>query len=147
MRQSLVAVILILAGSAAAQAGPREDALRVVDAWTRAFSASDIEAMVGLYDPDASFVGTGSRAVVTRPEGIRAYFERGFLTDRPRAAKVDGVSVTVLSDTAAVVTGLDTVSNTRAGTVISRSGRVTFVVAKRGSDWKIVHFHRSAMPG
>ena len=25
--------------------------------------------------------------------------------------------------------------------------RVTFVVAKRGPEWKIVHFHRSAMPG
>jgi hypothetical protein len=23
---------------------------------------------------------------------------------------------------------------------------VTFIVAKRGPDWKIVHFHRSAIP-
>lgn len=25
-------------------------------------------------------------------------------------------------------------------------GRVTFVIAKRGADWQIVQFHRSAMP-
>jgi hypothetical protein len=29
---------------------------------------------------------------------------------------------------------------------LSAVGRVTFVVAKRASDWQIVHFHRSAMP-
>ena len=28
-----------------------------------------------------------------------------------------------------------------------KAGRVTFVVARRGTEWKIVHFHRSAMPG
>jgi hypothetical protein len=52
----------------------------------------------------------------------------------------------VVSDTAVVVTGLDTVTGVRDGTPISSNGRVSFVVAKRGSDWKIVHFHRSAMP-
>ena len=52
----------------------------------------------------------------------------------------------VLSDTAVVVTGLDTVTGVREGTPYSANGRVTFVVAKRGSEWQIVHFHRSAMP-
>jgi hypothetical protein len=33
--------------------------------------------------------------------------------------------------------------NGKGGT---RAGRVTFVIAKQGPDWKIVHFHRSAMP-
>ena len=146
MRQSVVIMALIVAGSTAAHAGPREDALQVVDAWTTAFANSDIEAMAALYAPDALFMGTGSRTVVTRPEGVRAYFEKGFLTDRPRAARVYDTSVAVLSDTSVVVTGLDTISNTRDGKVISRNGRVTFVVAKRGSEWKIVHFHRSAAP-
>jgi hypothetical protein len=52
----------------------------------------------------------------------------------------------VLSDTAVVVTGLDTVTGARDGKPFSGNGRVTFVVAKRGSDWQIVHFHRSSMP-
>ena len=52
----------------------------------------------------------------------------------------------VLSDNAVLVTGLDTTTRVKDGTPISASGRVTFVVAKRGADWQIVHFHRSAMP-
>jgi hypothetical protein len=34
-----------------------------------------------------------------------------------------------------------------AGTKATLSGRLTFVVARRGDAWKIVSFHRSAMPG
>jgi hypothetical protein len=51
-----------------------------------------------------------------------------------------------VSDTAVLVVGLDTVSAVRDGTPISAAGRVSFVLGKRGDDWKIVHFHRSAMP-
>jgi hypothetical protein len=54
--------------------------------------------------------------------------------------------VLVLSTTAVVVTGLDIVASVRDGRQVSATGRVTFVVAKRGSDWQIVHFHRSALP-
>lgn len=146
MRQAIVVMAVLLAGSVAAQAGPKEDAQKVVDAWAQAFSDSDIHAMVSLYAPDAVFMGTGSKAVVTQPEGIRAYFEKGFLTDRPRLARIYDTSAVVISDTSVVVTGLDTISNTRDGKVNSVNGRVTFVLAKRESEWKIVHFHRSAMP-
>jgi hypothetical protein len=52
-----------------------------------------------------------------------------------------------LSEEAAVITGLDTTTAVRDGKAISAPGRVTFVVAKRGTEWKIVHFHRSALPG
>jgi ketosteroid isomerase-like protein len=55
--------------------------------------------------------------------------------------------VTVLSDGAVVVTGLDATSAVRDGKSVSSPGRVTFVVAMRGAEWKIVHFHRSSIPG
>ena len=58
----------------------------------------------------------------------------------------EAVVAKVLSDTVVVVTGLDTVTGVRDGTAFSANGRVTFVLAKRGPDWQIVHFHRSAMP-
>ena len=51
-----------------------------------------------------------------------------------------------LSDTAVVIAGLDNVTGVREGKSFSNVGRVTFIVAKRGTDWQIVHFHRSAMP-
>jgi len=140
---SLVALPGLLS---AANAGPKEDALAVLDKWTKAFAASDVDGIVKLYAPDALFVGTSSKAVVVEPEGIRSYFENALLTNRPRGATLNDYAAIVLSDTAVVITGLDTVTGVRDGQPLSANGRVTFVVTKRGSDWEIVHFHRSAMP-
>jgi len=149
MRELLVVVLafaLITSLSSTAIAGPKEDALQVVEKWTKAFMDSDVDGIVKLYAPDSLFLGTGSKTVVNRPEEIRKYFEQALLSNRPRGAKVGDHSVMVVSDTVVVVTGLDTVTGVRDGTPFSADGRVTFVVAKRGSDWQVVHFHRSAMP-
>ncbi len=145
-RALLSAIALLLSLSSVATAGPKDEALLVLQKWTKAFTDSDVDGIVKLYAPDALFLGTGSKAVVVKPEAIRKYFENALLNNRPRGAKVDGYEAMILSDTAVVVTGLDTVTGVRDGNPFSANGRVTFVVAKRGSDWKIVHFHRSAMP-
>jgi uncharacterized protein (TIGR02246 family) len=139
-------VVMLLASISTSFAGPKDDALQVLDKWTKAFTDSDVDGIVSLYAPDALFVGTGSKAVVTQPEGIRKYFEAALLTNKPRGATLNSYEAMVLSDTAVVVTGLDTVTFVKDGTPMSASGRTTFVVAKRGADWQIVHFHRSAMP-
>ena len=127
-------------------AGPKEDALQVLEKWTKAFSDSDVDAIVKLYAPETTFMGTGSKTVVVNHEEIRKYFEQALLNNRPRGASLGSFTAAVLSDTAVVVAGLDTVTGVRDGKPFSANGRVTFVVAKRGSDWQIVHFHRSAMP-
>jgi uncharacterized protein (TIGR02246 family) len=146
MRGLLVVMALITALVSTAIAGPKEDALQVLEQWTKAFTDSDVDGIVKLYAPDVLFLGTGSKTVVTKPEDIRTYFEQALLRNRPRGATLGDHTVMVVSDTVVVVTGLDTVTGVRDGTPISSNGRVTFVVAKRGSDWQIVHFHRSAMP-
>ena len=146
MREMLIAVALLASLCSTAIAGPKEDALQVVEKWAKAFTDSDVDGIVKLYAPDALFLGTGSKTVVVKPEEIRKYFEQALLSNRPRGAKLDSNSVMVVSDTAVVVTGLDTVTGVRDGKPTSANGRVTFVVGKRGSDWQIVHFHRSAMP-
>jgi uncharacterized protein (TIGR02246 family) len=142
----LVGVFMLIASISTAAADSKADALQIVDRWAKAFTASDVDAIVKLYAPDALFLGTGSKAVVTKPEGIRTYFEAGLLVNRPRGASLNSFETMVLSDDAVLVTGLDTVTGVKDGVPISASGRVTFVVAKRGADWQIVHFHRSAMP-
>jgi uncharacterized protein (TIGR02246 family) len=146
MRVFLSFVGLLALLTSAANAGPKEDALAVLEQWTKAFAASDVDGIVKLYAPDALFVGTGSKSVVVKPEGIRSYFENALLNNRPRGAALNSYEVMVVSDAAVVITGLDTVTGVRDGQPFSANGRVTFVVAKRGSDWQIVHFHRSAMP-
>jgi hypothetical protein len=94
---------------------------------------------VKLYAPDATFLGTASKSVVTRPDEIRKYFENALLNNRPRGASLVSHEAMALSDTAVVITGLDMVTGVRDGTPFSANGRTTFVVAKRGADWQIVH--------
>lgn len=147
MRASVWTLVLTLALASPALAGPEEDAMKVVEKWAAAFNASDVDAIVALYAPDALFLGTGSRTVVTAPAGIRQYFEQALLTDRPRGAKLESHSIMAVSDGSVVITGLDVTTAVRDGKTINNPGRVTFVVAKRGADWKIVHFHRSSVPG
>ena len=146
MRNLLVIVTLFAAFCTTAVAGPKEDALQVLEKWTKAFSDSDVDGIVKLYAAETLFMGTGSKTLVTKSSEIRAYFEQALLNNRPRGATLGEHSVVVLSDTAVMVTGLDTVTGVRDSKPYSNNRRVTFLVAKRGSDWQIVHFHRSAMP-
>jgi uncharacterized protein (TIGR02246 family) len=146
MRNLLIAVGVLASLCSTTIAGPKEDALQVVDRWAKAFTDSDVDGIVKLYAPDATFLGTGSKTVVVKPEEIRKYFEQALSSNRPRGAKLDSYSATEVSDTAVVVTGLDTVTGVRDGQPVSANGRVTFVLTKRGSGWQIVHFHRSSMP-
>ena len=147
MRAWLCAFVLAASVASPAFAGPEEEALQVIEKWAAAFNASDVDAIVALYAPDAMFLGTGSRTVVLKTEQIRQYFERALLTDRPRGAVLESRSVMALSDGAVVITGLDVTTAVRDGKPIRSPGRVTFVVARRGAEWKIVHFHRSGVPG
>jgi uncharacterized protein (TIGR02246 family) len=147
MRVLLCALALTAVLASPAIAGPEEDALQVVQTWAAAFNASDVDAIVGLYAPDAMFLGTGSRTVVRTTAEIRDYFERALLTDRPRGAVLESRSIMATADGTVVITGLDMTTAVRDGKTITSPGRVTFVIAKRGTEWKIVHFHRSAVPG
>jgi uncharacterized protein (TIGR02246 family) len=146
MRIILSAFGLLISISSTAVAGPKEDALSVLERWSQAFGASDVDAIVALYAPDALFMGTGSKSLVTKPEGIRSYFENALRSNKPRSAALSTSEAMVLSDTAVLITGLDATAGVRDGKPFSNPGRVTFIVAKRGPDWKIVHFHRSAIP-
>jgi uncharacterized protein (TIGR02246 family) len=152
MRPPLAALALaaaLWAGiAAAAVAGPREDALAVTRKWTTAFQASDVDALVALYAPDALFMGTGSTSLVTDTAGVRAYFDSGVRGRTFTSVSLVGEpGVMVLSDTAVLITGLDRIVRQDGATSVVNSGRVSFLVAKRGDRWQIVHFHRSAMPG
>lgn len=137
---------LLLSACKSDTAGAAHGAMQVVERWATAFSESDVDAIVSLYAPDASFFGTGSQTLVTTPEQIRAYFEAGLLKDKPRGATLREPTVRVVSDDVVIVTGLDRVSGTKDGSVYYRDGRVSFVIERRGGQWQIVHFHRSALP-
>lgn len=146
MRKFLSTVLLVGSVCSAAIAGPKDDAFNVVERWTQAFATANVDAIVELYASDAVFMGTGTKIIVTQPEAIRKYFETALGGNRKFVASLLDYSVVELNDSTVVVTGLDKLSLTVDSKTQDLFGRVTFVLSKRESGWKIVHFHRSAMP-
>ena len=57
MRLLLCVICFLASLPSGAIAGPKEEALEVVDQWTKAFAASDVDAIVSLNSPDALFMG------------------------------------------------------------------------------------------
>lgn len=142
-RLLMLAAILI---PSFAMAGPKEDALALLDRWANAFTQSDVDTITSLYAKDALFLGTQTKGLGVDPAGIRKYFENALLTNRPRNAKLVSSDVLVLNDTTVLVSGLDELSGVRDGSTVTSNGRVTFVIAKRATNWEIVQFHRSPVP-
>ena len=145
MRKSL-SPITLLASVSLAHAGPKEDAYRVVQKWSKAFTDADVDGIAKLYAPDASMIGTFGKEVITTPEQIRKYFDVALNTDKPRTAELISSDALVIDDNTVVIAGLDTITGVKDGRPSVGMGRVTFVVAKRGFDWMIVHLHRSPLP-
>ncbi len=52
-----------------------KEALEVAESWSSAFTQSDTDKLMSLFAPDAVFIGTTNKAVVTGTDGIRHYFE------------------------------------------------------------------------
>jgi len=127
-------------------AGPKEDALQVVERWAKAFTEADVDTITGLYATDAVFIGTGSKAIVTKTEDIKKYFQGALLGSRRFVATFVESVVTSASETTVVVTAMDKLAMTVDAKTTDLFGRVTFVLAKGDSGWKIISFHRSAMP-
>ena len=132
--------------ASSAFAGPKEDAFQVVERWAKAFTEADVDTIVSLHASDAVFLGTGSKMIVTQPEDIKKYFQGALLGSRRFVATLVESTMTPVSETVFVVTALDKLAMTADGKTQDLFGRVTFVLAKRESGWKIVSFHRSAMP-
>jgi uncharacterized protein (TIGR02246 family) len=138
--------MVLIASASSAQAGPKDAAYQVVEKWGRAFGDADVDGIAGLYAPDALMIGTAGKTVLTKPEQIRNYFEVALNNGKPRTATLTGSEALVIDDNTVVITGFDEITSTRDGQSKAVIGRVTFVVAKRGSVWMIVHLHRSPLP-
>lgn len=123
-----------------------QEGLAVVRRWSGAFPESDVQGIAELFASDATFFGTNSKRLVTDPEGIKAYYERALLQNRPRGAELLEHSVVVLSSTVVLVTGLDLVTGVNNGQPYKSYGRVSFILSPKEGEWKIVHLHRSLLP-
>lgn len=130
-----------------AQSSAGAQAWRIVTHWLHAFSDGDVDGITALYAPDAVFIGTSSTALVNDAAGVRAYFAGVFTSGRTFATHMRDVSVVELSPASVIISALDSLVATADGKLHELRGRVSFVLAQRDAGWKIVHFHRSALPG
>ena len=144
--RGLIAAMALVASVSLAHAGPKEDAYQVLEQWSKAFGDADVERIAKLYSPDALMIGTFGKEILTTPDQIRKYFDVNLHANKPRTAKINNSEALVVNENTVLVTGFDTITGVKDGQPLNSMGRVTFVLAKRGSDWKIVHLHRSPLP-
>ena len=111
-----------------------------------AVDADDIDGVVANFAADVSFWGTSSKTMVDTPAGIRQYFTEVFAQCAPLSVELGELVVSELSADSAVVSGVDKWQITIAGKPAEGVGRLSMAIARRDGQWRIVSFHRSAMP-
>jgi uncharacterized protein (TIGR02246 family) len=147
MCRVLIASALLAFLSNGAVAGPKEDALAAYDKFFTSFVKGNDEQITGLFAPDAQFYGTGSTNLVTKPEGVRAYFKNALNGAAENKARPLENAALVLSDSVVVISGKWVSERMLDGkTTASAPLRNTVVMQKRGDRWLIVQFHNSPTP-
>ena len=121
-------------------------ALSALHAWVDAVNRHDLEAIVAIFATDASFFGTTTQTLVNSSEGIRQYFDVVLKSYTPLKVALGLVTVSELSPDSAVITGYDKWQVTLNGEPVEGIGRLSVAVALRDDHWRIISFHRSAMP-
>ena len=122
------------------------DALDLAERWSSAFTQADVNAVMSLFAPDAVFLGTSSKTIVASTEGIKDYFENSLLGSRRYVSVLSDIHVSALSDDVAMITALNTITITDNNQSDDVLGRLSIAARKYEGEWKIAHFHRSAMP-
>lgn len=147
LRRVLLAVAITVS-PALACAGPKEDSQAVLDRFLTAFTAADVDAVVGVFWPDALFWGTTMPNLATTPEVVREYFNRGIGSRKPNELKATPLetSALVVSDSVVLISGLRQVERIADGRPTLTPLRISIAVTKRGDAWGIAQFHNSARP-
>lgn len=127
-------------------ADSKNGALGAAQAWIDALNRNDLNGVVAPFASDASFFGTSTKTLITSSDGIRKYFDVVFEKYAPLSVELGQVTVSELSPDSAVITGHDKWKVTTDGKAVEGIGRLSMVVARRDGQWRIVSFHRSAMP-
>jgi uncharacterized protein (TIGR02246 family) len=124
----------------------QDDVAGVLTIWANEFNAGNVDAIAGLYSPDATLFGTVSPSLTTCPEDVRAYFA-AVAKSRMQVKLVDAPTATNVANAAVVLSGLYEFSGPRPdGQSFVMPARYSFVVADINGQWKIVHQHSSPQP-
>ncbi len=140
MRWMIVLTIVFSLNASIATAGPAEDAVALVEQWSRTYSDNDRNALARLYADDAILLGTTDPQATRGLDGIREYFAP--LDQGGRRNVIREKTAIVLGENAVAVTGFYDFSR-KEQNYEPRPSRFTFVVIKRDGRWLIAHLHSS----
>ncbi|MGW4465562.1 SgcJ/EcaC family oxidoreductase [Micromonospora sp. NPDC004704] len=112
--------------------------------WDEALATGDPAKVADRYAPDAVLLPTVSNEVRKTRAGIVDYFDH-FLEKKPRGTIKDS-TVKILSDRAAIDTGVYEFTVTEGGAAGKVEARYTFVYELRKGEWLIVNHHSSQLP-
>jgi uncharacterized protein (TIGR02246 family) len=141
---ALIALTILI--GTPAMADSKAEALEVIHQWINAVNRNDIDGVVATFATDASFFGTTTKTVVHSSDGIREYFKTVYAKFAPLSVGLGQFTVSELSADSAVFTGYDKWQVTVSDKPVEGVGRLSIAVARRAGQWRIVSFHRSAMP-
>ncbi len=119
---------------------------QLLSRWVAAVNRCDVNAVMQLFAADTIFYGTSTKTLITSSDGIRQYFEQAFAQLQPLAMSIDNKKMLSVSDDAMLLACSDKWSVTLDGKQQVMFGRLVLTAAIRQGQWKIVSFHRSAMP-
>lgn len=145
---TLLVLLLVLPAQTRAQAdaaGLEQAAGAVYASFFEAMTKVDMDKVVSLFTEDALFWGTTTKVLATDTAGIEAYFA-------PLRASQAGQNIFRAVDYRVVPLNADTLllsGRWEAGAATAAEltrMRVSMVLVRRGSEWKIAQFHNSMMP-
>jgi uncharacterized protein (TIGR02246 family) len=143
-----IVAALILMSPGTATAGPAEDANAALDRFAAAYTSNDVEAVVGLYTPEAILLGTNSPTISEGKDNVRAYFTNLKLAGSGNKNAIQDRRTILVNDSNVVVTGFYEFTRMRDGQPTPSPARFTVLLTKRDGQWLIAHQHSSprAMP-
>ena len=138
-----LAIAFLAALSISTWAAPVDDARAVLQDWSAAYTANDVDAVVNRYWPDAVLLGTVSPVMSEGTAAIRTYFGR--LKGSGNKNAVQDTRVFVLDDAAVVLTGFYLFTRMQDGKPVDGPSRFTMLMQKRNGEWRIAHHHSSPL--
>src|SRR5947207_14592512 len=136
---ALTLVTLVLRASA----GPKEDALAIIEQFKKAYDTSDPPSIVKLFATESVFLGTTMQRPTRDKDAILKYFQASASANLPKKVEIENYEVLQLSETAVLFTGQNVFTQTRDGKAIDSPARFTFLVVREAQGWRIGHFHSS----
>lgn len=129
-------------------AGPAEEASAALYRFSAAYTANDVEALVGLYAPNAVLLGTNSPIISEGRDAVRAYFTNLKLAGSGNRNEIQERRTIVVNDKAVVLTGFYQFTRMSDGKSVPAPARFTVLLTNIDGQWLIAHQHSSprAMP-